>query len=111
MNAFKKHSKYLTLSLILTALLLVLCGHEAVVLFVSIGVTYAILKKHLSPIVFNSRFYRLIVSIVVYLTILQTVIISMWAIDHNFPLNYSLEITGAILLVSLITNYFVKRQV
>ena len=110
MTIVKKHPKYLIASALVSIVLLVLCGHEAVVLFLSLVMTSVLLESYLSVVVFNSRIYRFIVSTVAYFTILQTVILSMWVFNHNIPLNYSLDITAVVLILSLLTSYFTKNK-
>lgn len=75
-------------------------GLNAFILMISVLATYAILQNYLTSKVFDSRFFRAVLSIVIYTVFLQLVILVAWLFNHNFPLDTAVKYTG--LFVALI---------
>jgi len=92
----------IALVIILSGIVLFLLGHEALVLLLSILLTYFILDNLLSKKIFKTIFLRIIIALFAYFTVLQTVIMTCWLFSHNFPLNYCLEVTFLLLIISVI---------
>lgn len=104
--------KVLTLILVVVALVLITLGQYRLILLIfSLGLTYTYLNPLLSKTIFNSKFYRLIISLFIYSTLLEIIILAAWIFDRNFPLNTTLIIsTIFISLIYLWSLSFVKNN-
>lgn len=107
---FKKH-RWLTLALAIVVILLaVFVGYQAVVLLLSLALTYLLLEHLLSKTVFNTGFYRAVVAVVAYYALLQATILAAWLFDNNFPLSFSIVLTFLLLVIAHIWNYFIYSK-
>ncbi|MGH7196896.1 MAG: hypothetical protein ACREGJ_04000 [Candidatus Saccharimonadales bacterium] len=80
------------------------------VLLLSLGAAYFLLRPLLYSTTFDTVFARLIASLMLYVVILQAVVLTSWLIDHNMSLRAVLDITLVILYVSLIWRWFTEKK-
>src|ERR1017187_7432417 len=113
MNSFKNLPNGSVLAGLIAIILIVIgvfWGYQAVVLFLSLALTYVIFEPKLSSKIFTSHFYKLVVSIVIYGAVLQSTILFVWLFDHNFPLNYSVDLAAFLLLIGFGWEKLVRHQ-
>jgi hypothetical protein len=108
MQVLRKIKLVQGISLLLILGLLVFGGFGTVFLLISIVITYLLLNNYLSDSVFDTRFFRVIVAVVLYFIILQNAILSVWLVHHNFPLNQAIFASTLLLGVSYAIGLFSK---
>ncbi len=84
-------------------------GLQIVAVMLSIAATYWLLKPALSKHLFDSVFYRIIITIFGYFVILQSVILSVWFINHNFPLHLAVYVTLGLLGLSIAWLSYLRK--
>ncbi len=80
-------------------LLLILIGYQAALLLLSIVLTYLIIEDKLSNSIFSSKIYKLVIAVVLYVAILQSVAMAAWLFDHDYPLNSSIWVSFLVLIL------------
>ncbi len=86
---------------IILGILISFYSGSAVLLMVSLALIYKILSPLLDRTIFNSSFYKGVVSIFVYALILQSTILAAWLVNRNFSLETSILIMFLLLFVVL----------
>lgn len=77
-------------------------GSDAVLLYISLLLTYYLVRNKLSSKVFRSVLYKFVVTIVLYFALLQAVVLAAWIFDHNYPLNYAVFTTFVLIVIALV---------
>lgn len=89
--------------------ILLLLGLQAALLVASIALTYLLFDSLLSNDIFDSRAYKTVVAIFLYFVILQSVVLSLWFVSHEFPLHLAVSVTFAILVLSCLVRWRITR--
>lgn len=56
-------------------------------IIISLPIVYSILNSYLSNGVFNTKIFRYFITIIFYISFLQSVVLVSWLLSHEFPLN------------------------
>ena len=107
--SFLSQYRYWLVLTVIAIIIGIFSGVSAVIVLLSLILTYYLVRSKLSPRIFTNS-YLLLLTVVFYAAFLQTTILFEWLIDHNFPLDYSVELAAGLLIIGLAWEYKFKRE-
>lgn len=106
MSYFRKKGVGLIVTAFFSIILFALSGPAIATVFLSLLMTHQVVSKYLGKQTFDSLVFRFILSLIVYITILQFSVLAVWIISRDFPLDKIVYVNTFVVFVSYIFERF-----
>lgn len=106
----KLHKYVIVATLSLSLFLLVTIGVNALYITASIVLLYRLFMQLLAKRFFSSKVTVALITIVLYVAILQSVIMCSWLVSYNFPLSLTPLATLIVIIISVGFRAFLRRK-